>query len=549
MLALIGRMNPRVCLCGSSGALNGVAVDDTDDDVTATTATDDSSKEQTNRRQASKQQKKKSPTTIVSSGGGGCVAPCSSRYQPDDTSEPLASDVIFQSLNRTVPDLLACISSAPPTAISDEGASPSNQRKAIREYNTKRTESLEKLHDLTKKGKEYNRIPLCCCSSAAQTKSWDVIGVLANALLDSTEQSISQQKNTIDGGNHSPSNNNSSKPNVDEDCRLICWTINNLSIPYENKLSISLGEHASKLLHALTSVIASNLPESYLCCITLYNLTFMAEAIRPVIFYVPSVYGDGVKAPYSPSRRTRSASSSTKKGIHSDSHNMVGSGSGKPPVSPLSKSRSLQRIQNRSTIGTNLWSEGEGRISEICGLVLGNSSSLLRVIEQMMIINAPFLLSTVKSVQGEAIRWACGFIRNVTFASGDDSTDDNATNKQQKQHQPSDSLSGSSGRQGTISNEAIEEISLLISQTQIPHLMVQFIHGSPHKPIKWTRDSLEDICLGAMCNLAQWQSSRDALERAGAIKYLEKIEGLPGIHGYRARAIRCSLGALPKQFG
>mmetsp|Transcript_5090 Transcript_5090/g.9121 ORF Transcript_5090/g.9121 Transcript_5090/m.9121 type:complete len:81 (+) Transcript_5090:1261-1503(+) len=80
-------------------------------------------------------------------------------------------------------------------------------------------------------------------------------------------------------------------------------------------------------------------------------------------------------------------------------------------------------------------------------------------------------------------------------------------------------------------------------------MMVQFVKDSPHKTVEWTKDSLEDICMGAMCNMAQWQSTREALKRAGAVRCLEKIEGLPGIHGYRARAIRCSLGALPMQFG
>mmetsp|Transcript_6838 Transcript_6838/g.11984 ORF Transcript_6838/g.11984 Transcript_6838/m.11984 type:complete len:98 (-) Transcript_6838:91-384(-) len=90
---------------------------------------------------------------------------------------------------------------------------------------------------------------------------------------------------------------------------------------------------------------------------------------------------------------------------------------------------------------------------------------------------------------------------------------------------------------------------ILISGTEIPRLMVQFVKDSLYTTVKWTKDSLEDICMGAMCNMAQWQSSREALKRAGAVQCLEKIEGLPGIHGYRVRVIRCSLGALPMQFG
>ena len=175
----------------------------------------------------------------------------------------------------------------------------------------------------------------------------------------------------------------------------------------------------------------------------------------------------------------------------------------------------------------------------MCPIVLGNSSSLIRVVESIMVKNAPFLLKPAarkkgkeaQSVQGEAIRWSCGFIRNVTYA-GDD-------------NQGSENL----GREGTLPDGTTEGICMLVAQTEIPRLVVQFVKDSPRKTVTWTKDSVEDICLGVMCNLAKWQPSREALKRVGAVEGLSEIEGLPGIHGYRARAIRCSLGALPKQFG
>jgi hypothetical protein len=177
----------------------------------------------------------------------------------------------------------------------------------------------------------------------------------------------------------------------------------------------------------------------------------------------------------------------------------------------------------------------------------------------MMITNAPFLLSSVTSVQGEAIRRALGFIHNVTHGGDDDvntATEDGSngsvSNTQQGRRNGAvgaGSSNQTTGRRGSISKDSIEEICILISRTEIPRLIVQFVRDSPNPTVKWTKESLEDLSLGILCNLARFSSSREALMRAPAVNYLERIEGLPGIHGYRARAIRVSLGALPKQFG
>ena len=333
-------------------------------------------------------------------------------------------------------------------------------------------------------------IPLVC------TAKWDTIGILTDALLVSEDQTTDAESNN-------------SKPSLDEDRRLICWTLNNLSIPYENKATI-LEQNFSKLLKALTSVLQFNLPESYLCCIFLMNVTFLADSILPtILFYVPPSGGRDV---------TRSGSSKSN-----------------PRV--MRRSSSL-RLQSRTASGVSIGSESVGSLSDDCRPVLENPSSLLCTVEKMMMTNSPFILSPVKSVQRESIRWACGFIRNVTFTGDVADGENNQGN-----------LTGSAGRQGVISNASIEKICTLISRTEIPRLTVMFVRDSPHPTVKWTKDSLEDIALGIMCNMAQWPSSRESLKRAGAVQCLETIEGLAGIHGYRARAIRCSLGALPMQMG
>ena len=499
MLSILSTLN----LCGS--------VDDVRDDVVV--ATENSPQQQPDIILDDKR-KTQSLSSFSCSG-----APCQ-KYVVDDQVEPLLpADVILQSLRGTVPDLIKCISSAEPTFPDQTPAKA--RKKAIREYNTKRTQALQKLHELTKNKKEQYRAPLVC-----NQEEWDVIGVLTNALLASITN--------VD--ERTPATKGKDKPSMDEDRRLICWSLNNLSVPYENKAILALGEHSAKLLQGLTMVIQSNLPETYLCCICLLNLTYLADTIRPITLYVPSCTG---KPPYSPSKRSRSASLLRRPAALSRHH----SSSNNDMLSSMYTPSKLRSFRSKSPV-RRIWSENEARMSEICSHVLGNPSSLIRVVERMMMTNAPFLLSNAQSVQGESIRWSCGFFRNITFASSKPSNiEEDGSDK------GDDNMSGSTGRQGSISNESIEELCLLLSQTEIPRLMVQFVKDSPRPAIQWTKDSLEDVCLGSMCNMAQFQSTQEALRRAHAVECLEKIEKLPGIHGYRARAIRCSLGSLPKHFG
>ena len=267
------------------------------------------------------------------------------------------------------------------------------------------------------------------------------------------------------------------------------------------------------------------------------NLTFLADAIKPVTFYVVLSLNDN--------NSSMSRSLSANGGV------------------VRNRSINQHRPRHRRSLSSNgvtVCAGGVGgdvRHSEVFGTILGNPSSLLCTIERMMITNAPFLLSSVTSVQGEAIRRALGFIRNVTHGGDDDvntvnedGSNGSVSNTQGRRNGTVGAgSSNQTGRQGSISKESIEEICILISRTEIPRLIVQFVRDSPNPTVKWTKDSLEDLSLGILCNLARFSSPREALMRAGAVNCLERIEGLPGIHGYRARAIRVSLGALPKQFG
>jgi hypothetical protein len=509
-------MNPSACVFGNIDTV--LPDDDAGIKMNDTGRTDDSSTSDDSPRKTSGRM---SPKPFSFS----CLSN-SKFYSPNDSVQPLSNDAILSSLERVVPEYLAIIASRQPS--SSSGAfSQKEMRKSIRQFNLKKTAATRKLHDLTIKAHEHNRIPL------VQTDKWDIIHALSMALIESCDEIVGTDSNS-----DSNTNNNNHR-SLDEDRRLICWTINNLSIPYENKATMALGSDQSVILQALMMVIQSNLPESYLCCVCIMNLTFLADAIKPVTLFVPPARSNGGMIPntsLSKSRSsipqkqakplprpdtTRSRSFSTSRRSRTASHR---------PRPQTIRSRSL------SSNGVTLCSEGEGRLSEEFGTVLSNPSSLLCTIERMMITNAPFLLSDVTSVQREAIRWACGFIRNVTGGGDEKITTSDV------------SVASSQGRKGSISIDCIESICLLISRTAIPRLVVQFVRDSPHPAVKWKKDSLEDICLSLMCNIARF-SSRESLRRAGAVECLEKIEALSGIHGYRARAIRVSLGALPKQFG
>mmetsp|Transcript_6627 Transcript_6627/g.10761 ORF Transcript_6627/g.10761 Transcript_6627/m.10761 type:complete len:499 (-) Transcript_6627:1185-2681(-) len=493
---LLRRMNPSACIFGNTDA--AVLPDDNDFTLKEeTSATVDS--------------------PIKSLGGsprfsfGYCLS--SNSYGPSDTAQPLSNDAIILSLERVVPEYLAVIASRPPS--SSSGAfSQKEMRKVNKQFHLKKTAALQKLHDLTIKTHDYNRIPL------VQTDKWDIITSLSTALVESCDQI------TVGTDNQS----------MDENRRLICWTINNLSIPYENKASMIRGDW-SIILQALMMVIDSNLPESYLACIFINNLTFLADAIKPVTLFVPSACDSG-PTDNNPLSKSRSSIQRRHQGIPPTHQGAVRSRSfstnGRSRSASYRSQLPTKHSRSLSTNGLAFFSEGEGWDSDVIDNVLSNPASLLRTIERMMITNAPFLLSDLKSVQGEAIRWACGFIRNVTNGAEKKKTSDS-------------SVPSPRGRIGSISDDSIENICLLVSRTEIPRLVIQFVRDSPHPTFKWTKDSLEDICLGIMCNIARFPT-RDSLVRAGAAQCLEKIEALPGIHGYRARAVLVSLGALPKQF-
>ena len=483
------------------------------------------------------------------------TAPGSNDFQKlldndDDDYENIT--FILTSLRRTVPDLLECICKV----LLKEEAVVHEKEKENRVVVSSCASALQSLHDLTTKENEQNRVPMVC-----NNEPWDVVDVLSRALLASTITEELEEEDAPKKGKGGGNN----KPSVDENRRLILWTLNNLSIPYENKASMASSlepknnsssnnnnnnNNNNKLLHALTRIIELNLPESYLCCICLLNLTFTSHVIRNVTLYVPPeppTLNNKMRFARSQTVTCSTPNKSYKKfptnnDIISPVHSRVRSldMSSRKGMNSGKKKFSFGMISSGGGI------DGEGKM---ISNALGNSSSLIRVVEQMMIVNTPFLLSSsVRSVQGEAIRWSCGFIRNVTSVGGGGGGGVGGESNNLGMIDNVDQQKNDGTLSSSNNNEPSEEICLLLSHTEIPRLMAQYVKDSPRPIIEWTKDSLEDMCLGAMCNMAQWQSTRQALWLAGASQGLKKLEECPGIHGYRARAIRCSLGVSQSRF-
>jgi hypothetical protein len=215
-------------------------------------------------------------------------------------------------------------------------------------------------------------------------------------------------------------------PDSSNERRLSCLILNDLSIPFDNKAVMVLGEQGDALFKTLLEVIQHGYPEAYLCCSCFMNLSILEGGKRHLMNYEPSKLA--------------------------------------------------------------------------CQAPLNNTSSLLRVMEQMMTKHAPFLLSPLVSVEGQAVRWAMGMFLNLS---------------------------------------TVPENDLLIVQTTVPTLAVQFLQSTPHPLCKWTRDSLEDYCLSLLAKLVRFPGSLKLLKRhhselGSSLKHL--VDEM-GIHSMRASLI------------
>lgn len=247
------------------------------------------------------------------------------------------------------------------------------------------TRALERLFDQTDLAHQHNRIPMVC------TSQWDIVAALAKCLSS------------------------------DADRRYACLTLNNLSIPFENKAVLVFGPSSDVLLDAILTKIQSGCKESYLLCILLMNVSYLDDAKLKLVEY------NGA---------------------------------------------------------------------------LDNEKSLLRTMELLLKTYSRFLAKKVLSVEGEAVRWTTGLLRNLT---------------------------------------CIETGARLVAKTTIPSFVLAYVRDS-NKPLhQWTEDSLEDLSLQVLVNLAKYPESAECLKSLNAQHAFDDIVGKGGIHDVRASFLQVRL--------
>ncbi len=285
-----------------------------------------------------------------------------------------------------------------------------------------------------------HRISIVC------TSKWDVIGLLIKCLrID--EIQTSKSVGILQYEQHQKIR------------QLACLTLNNLSIPKENKSIMILGCHATALLENLTRIIRIQESEtSYLCCICLMNLSFLTDGVEPIITFTPQSDRDA--------NQGMNLSTIGKNNIDSkDWENF--------PTSMLRPSRAPtppRQRRSRSNTPTPF---------------LDNPNSLLLSIESLMRDHQPFLMSKTYSVEGEAVRWSVGLLRNLTKRNSHCS---------------------------------------IISKTEIPMVLLRILEKSPNKTTEWTKDSVEDMTLTVFEQLAGSPDGRQNLKLIGLLSVIQRIE-------------------------
>jgi len=213
--------------------------------------------------------------------------------------------------------------------------------------------ALKRLYELTRK-RPHLRVPIVC------TTAWNIISLLSSSL------------NTTS----------------DEIRRTACLVLNNLSIPYENKAVMVFGQSGQDLLDSLVSIIRLRLPEAYLCCICLMNLTFLEDAVLPIFDYSPLAIL---------AAKRKQEQKDDEKGTRPYRRN------------------SMSQQWNSTVSPSTSSSTTPNQYHYLPQYPLGDPNSLLRTIESLLQTHSPFCLySKHASAETEAVRWSVGLLRNLT---------------------------------------------------------------------------------------------------------------------------------------
>lgn len=113
------------------------------------------------------------------------------------------------------------------------------------------TSALSSIYDLCNEENQHNRIPMVC------TSKWDVLDPIIRCL--SHEEGNGKQ--------------------------LACLILANLAIPFENKAIMALGIFSEDLFTGLFSIVQSGVPEAYLACICLVNISYLRDSVEPIFFF------------------------------------------------------------------------------------------------------------------------------------------------------------------------------------------------------------------------------------------------------------------------
>ncbi len=257
------------------------------------------------------------------------------------------------------------------------------------------------------------------------------------------------------------------------------------------------GPHSNLLIDTLVKVIRMRVPETYLSCITLMNLSYLKDAVESIITYSPQQI------------------QAQKVVVHHNYPTSV------PPAS-AQKMRPRSAQKARSSLDPREWDSFPAQRTLTPAKLrqptpprhcrsnsnmpwLDDPTSLLRSLENLMRDQQPFLMSTVISAESESIRWSIGLLRNLT---------------KKDRH------------------------CAMVAKTEIPSLVLSFLEKSPRPIDKWRKDSLEDQALGLLGQLAVSKESNESLNDIQIFVILERIQRGAGAQGPCTVVVRDKISSI-----
>lgn len=170
---------------------------------------------------------------------------------------------------------------------------------------------------------------------------------------------------------------------VDEKLHFVCLTLNNLSIPHDNKRVMVRERGAKRLIGNLCKIVASGKKEAHLCCIILMNLTFYEPGL--------TIIGQFSPTPKTPNSIESSSSSSHGHSNHNgDNSSHSNSGTAKKAL------KTTTTILKRAAVAVTK----QRKLTP-----LENPKSLLRILQD--------LLTNVERGTSD-FRWAFGLLANLS---------------------------------------------------------------------------------------------------------------------------------------